>query len=181
MTCWAPRLPSAATACLSRCHPGAGQSPCWSHQEGHLGKAGAKVGGHLRAWTLWLPWGQFATHMACHLVKLWPLPFPTSGSLVFTVQPQQVWLLREGPAVLCSLLPHCASYSGHWSLPCDRLLHDLCESASCATAASGHWSHVIMKKNRYMYMYKWTTLLYTWSWHNIVNQLYCNIIKICKK
>ena len=25
-----------------------------------------------------------------------------------------------------------------------------------------------------MYMYNWITLLYTWNWHNIVNQLYLN-------
>ena len=31
-----------------------------------------------------------------------------------------------------------------------------------------------LKKNRYMYMYNWITLLYTWNLHNIVNQLWFN-------
>ena len=31
------------------------------------------------------------------------------------------------------------------------------------------------KKNRYMYMYNWITLLHTWNEHNIVNQLYSNV------
>ena len=30
------------------------------------------------------------------------------------------------------------------------------------------------KKSGDMYMYNWFTLLYTWNWHNIVNQLYSN-------
>ena len=29
--------------------------------------------------------------------------------------------------------------------------------------------------NRCMYMYKWITFLYTWNFHNIVNQLYSNM------
>ena len=33
----------------------------------------------------------------------------------------------------------------------------------------------IWKKNRYMYMYNWITLLYAWNNHNIVNQLYSKI------
>ena len=32
-----------------------------------------------------------------------------------------------------------------------------------------------LKKNRYVYMYNWITLLYTWNERNIVNQLYSNI------
>ena len=30
---------------LSKCHPGPEERPCWSPQEGGLGKTGAKVGG----------------------------------------------------------------------------------------------------------------------------------------
>ena len=29
-----------------------------------------------------------------------------------------------------------------------------------------------LKKNRYMYMYNWITLLYTWNYHNTVHQLH---------
>ena len=32
-----------------------------------------------------------------------------------------------------------------------------------------------LKKNSYMYMYNWITLLYTWNQHNIVDQQYSNI------
>ena len=39
-----------------------------------------------------------------------------------------------------------------------------------------------LKKNRYVYMYNWITLLYTWNYHNTVNQLYSNIkLKVFKK
>ena len=33
------------------------------------------------------------------------------------------------------------------------------------------------KKNGYMYMYNWFTLLYTWNKYNFVNQLYASKIK----
>ena len=29
-------------------------------------------------------------------------------------------------------------------------------------------------------MYNWITLLYNWNWHNMVNQLYSNILGWCK-
>ena len=32
-------------------------------------------------------------------------------------------------------------------------------------------------ENKYMYMYGWTPLLFTWNYHNIVNQLYPNTKK----
>ena len=32
-----------------------------------------------------------------------------------------------------------------------------------------------LKKNKYMYMYNWITLLYTWNYQNFVNQLCSNV------
>ena len=114
MTCWAPQLPLAATACWSRCCPGAGQSPCWSHQEGDLGKAGAKVGGHLRAWTLgphcclWLPWGQFAAHMVCHWSSSDPCLSPPLAPWRLLSSPNKSGCSKRGKqcfAVSCPTVP----------------------------------------------------------------------------
>ena len=145
MTCWAPQLPSAATACCSKCRTGAGQSHL-------LASPGRRSGeGWSQGWRT--PKSLDSRASLLPLAALGPIcrphglppgeaalapAFPHRWLLGICVQPQQDSLLREGQAVLCSLLPHCASYSGHWSLLRDRLLQDLCESTSCATAASGH-------------------------------------------
>ena len=144
MTRWAPQLPSAAAACCSKCRLGAGQSQL-------LESPGRRSGeGWSQGWRT--PKNVDSRASLLPLAALGPvcrprgLPpgkaalapaFPHRWLLGIYVQPQQVWLLREGQAVLCSLPPHGASYSGHWSLLCDRILQDLCESTSCATAASG--------------------------------------------
>ena len=56
-----------------------------------------------------------------------------------------------------------------------------CSPWGCKESDMTYWLNISnkwgkdLKKNRYMYMYNWITLLYTWNHHNIVNQLYSKI------
>ena len=52
------------------------------------------------------------------------------------------------------------------------LLNSTWHSAQCYVAA---WIGVEFGENGYMYLYGWVPLLFTWNYHNIVNQPFSNI------
>lgn len=162
-----PRLPLAATVCWSRCCPGAGQksteSPGRRSEEGW--SQGWRTPKSMDPWTSLLPLAALGPICCPHgllLVKLLTLPFPTSGSLRLLSAPTSL-AAQRGASSASSLLPHCTQLLGTHVVALATSPHDLCQSASCATAASGHWSHVIMKNNRCVHMCKCSTLLCTWD------------------
>ena len=56
------------------------------------------------------------------------------------------------------------------SITNQNLLHELCSKLHVSLDVKEGWGRI----DRYMYMYGWVPLLYTWDYHNVVNQLYPN-------